>query len=191
MPASKDSPPEDKYPSYFLAPSEILPHASAVESTKSRVHGLEDPCAESHKVANDERHGTTWERCDDSGLFGGACRHDVPLLYANVYKSGEKLYYPISILGRILSDFHSSRIGILYDIGCQLETHVFKRNIFAERQADLMFGTSVFHAFVHEWSCQVKNNPRLNISWVLSDGEGLERLWAFLSPLVSSLRVSS
>ncbi|KNZ43883.1 uncharacterized protein VP01_975g2 [Puccinia sorghi] len=89
----------------------------------------QDPCAESHKVANDERHGTTWERCDDSGMFGGACRHDVPLLYANVYKSGEKLYYPISILGRILSDFHSSRIGILYDIGCQLETHVFKVSI--------------------------------------------------------------
>jgi hypothetical protein len=54
-----------------------------------------------------------------------------------------------------------------------------------------MFGTSVFHAYVHEWSCQVKYNPRLNKLWGLSDGEGLERLWSFLSPLISTLRVST
>ncbi|KNZ46417.1 uncharacterized protein VP01_7294g1, partial [Puccinia sorghi] len=46
-----------------------------------------------------------------------------------VYKSGKKLYYPISILGRILLDFPSSRIGVLYDIGCQPKTHVFKLSI--------------------------------------------------------------
>jgi hypothetical protein len=34
------------------------------------------------------------------------------------------LYYPVSILGKIFQDFPQSKIGILYDIGCQLETHI-------------------------------------------------------------------
>jgi hypothetical protein len=55
----------------------------------------------------------------------------------------------------------------------------------------MIFGTSVFHAYVHEWACQVKYNPRFNPWWGLSDGEGLERLWSFLSSLVSQLRVTT
>jgi hypothetical protein len=52
----------------------------------------------------------------------------------------------------------------------------------------LMFGTSVFHSYVHQyWSCQLKYNPRLNDGWGMSDGEGLERIWAYLRPLISSL----
>ncbi|OAV96752.1 hypothetical protein PTTG_26238 [Puccinia triticina 1-1 BBBD Race 1] len=64
------------------------------------------------------------------------------------------------------------------------------RDQFPEEQAQnqLMFGTSVFHSYVHEWSCQLKYNPRLNEGWGMSDGEGLERDWAYLSPLISSLR---
>ncbi|OAV98637.1 hypothetical protein PTTG_25604 [Puccinia triticina 1-1 BBBD Race 1] len=189
--ASKDSPTNAQYPPSFLPPSDVNTSKALCEATDTHVTGIEDPCALAHKAANDTRGATTWQKCDDSGLFGAACRHDVPLLYANIYQSGEKLYYPISILGRIMSHFPQSRIGVLYDIGCQLETHIKKRDFFLDRQTDLMFGTSVFHSYVHEWSCQVKYNPRLNKSWGLSDGEGLERLWAFLSPLVSILRVSS
>lgn len=68
-----------------------------------------------------------------------------------------------------------------------------QRNLFPDkRDADLlMFGTSVFHAFVHQWSCQLQYNPRLNMNWGLSDGEGMERIWSRLSSLVSSLRYST
>lgn len=54
-----------------------------------------------------------------------------------------------------------------------------------------MFGTAVFHAYVHEWACQIVYNPRYNTYWGLSDGEGLERLWSFLSALVAVLRTST
>jgi hypothetical protein len=37
-----------------------------------------------------------------------------------------RLYYPISLLEKIMSDFPQSKFGILYDIGCQLETHITK-----------------------------------------------------------------
>ncbi|KAH9825259.1 hypothetical protein DFH28DRAFT_878791 [Melampsora americana] len=54
-----------------------------------------------------------------------------------------------------------------------------------------MFRTSVFHAFVHVWVCQLQYNPRLNFDWGLSDGEGLERIWSSLAPLIGSLRYST
>ncbi|OAV96540.1 hypothetical protein PTTG_26331 [Puccinia triticina 1-1 BBBD Race 1] len=66
-----------------------------------------------------------------------------------------------------------------------------KRNLLTSQIHNLSFGTSVFHAYVHEWACQVAYNPRFNSWWGLSDGECLERLWSFLSKLVSPLRVST
>ncbi|PLW47760.1 hypothetical protein PCASD_04377 [Puccinia coronata f. sp. avenae] len=189
--ASKDNPSEDQYPPVFLPPSLVNTMAAEVEATEANVGPIEAPCAESHKTADDSRDATTWEKCDDSGLFASACRHDVPLVFTNIYKTGEKLYYPVSILGKIFQDFPQSKIGILYDIGCQLETHIKRRDFFINQQSSLLYGTSVFHAYAHQWSCQVKYNPRLNKWWGLSDGEGLERLWAFMSPLVAPLRVST
>ncbi|KAH9820361.1 hypothetical protein DFH28DRAFT_844647, partial [Melampsora americana] len=53
----------------------------------------------------------------------------------------------------------------------------------------LIFGTSVFHAYVHSWSCQLDYNPRLNEGFGLSDGEGCERCWCKLSKLVAALTV--
>lgn len=56
---------------------------------------------------------------------------------------------------------------------------------------ELKFGTSAFHSYVHEWACQLIYNPRLNKGWGKSDGEGLERVWAFLSSLVSPNRYAT
>ncbi|EFP90354.2 uncharacterized protein PGTG_16114 [Puccinia graminis f. sp. tritici CRL 75-36-700-3] len=189
--ASKDNPPDAQYPPSFIPPSDISVDARSFVSTEVSAIGIDPPCADTHKAANDSRGETTWEKCDDNGLFASTCRHDIPLLFVNIHKTGEKLYYPVSIIRNILADFPQHKVGILYDLGCHLESHVRKRNLLSNRLADLSFGTSVFHAYVHEWSCQVKYNPRLNQWWGLSDGEGLERLWAFLSPLVSGLRVST
>jgi hypothetical protein len=55
----------------------------------------------------------------------------------------------------------------------------------------LSFGTSVFHAYVHNWTCQLEYNPRFNVGWGLSDGEGLERMWLYLALLVSPLRYAT
>ncbi|KAH9818881.1 hypothetical protein DFH28DRAFT_887762 [Melampsora americana] len=68
-----------------------------------------------------------------------------------------------------------------------------QRNFFTQARAgqQLKFGTSVFHSYVHQWSCQLQYNPRLNEDWGLSDGEGLERIWSKLAPLVGALRYST
>ncbi|POV96465.1 hypothetical protein PSTT_15633 [Puccinia striiformis] len=88
---------------------------------------------------------------------------------------------------------YSKKLGFLYDIGCNIEKGIIRRNQFPEHLEFnlLRFGTSVFHAYVHQWSCQLRYNPRLNKGWGMSDGEGMERIWAFLSPLVRQLRYAT
>lgn len=54
-----------------------------------------------------------------------------------------------------------------------------------------MFGTGAFHSYVHEWGCQLRYNPRLNFGWGMSDGEGLERDWGVLAPLIAALRYAT
>ncbi|POW09206.1 hypothetical protein PSHT_09260 [Puccinia striiformis] len=189
--SSKDCPVEDQYPELFLRPSQITTDIEQLAATDAVATGINPPCSETHKAANDTRDGSTWDKCDDNGLFASTCRHNVPLIIANIHKTGEKLYYPLSIIRNFLADFSNHKVGVLYDIGCHLEAHIKKRNLLSNRIADLQFGTSVFHAYVHEWSCQVKYNPRFNDGWGLTDGEGLERFWSFLYPLVSTLRVST
>ncbi|KAH9824283.1 hypothetical protein DFH28DRAFT_1078018 [Melampsora americana] len=176
--ASKDHPNESQYPSIFVRPSQIAKHDVGNHAPPPRANNPDDddPCGEAHKTANDIRNSSTWDQCDDTGLFALACRHDVPLLMANIYKSGEKMYYPLSLIQSLLDDFPDLRVAILYDIGCHLDKHIKKHNKIPEYQRRIVLGTSVFHAYVHSWGCQLQYNPRFLEYWGLSDGEGLERL---------------
>ncbi|KAH9808893.1 hypothetical protein DFH28DRAFT_884889 [Melampsora americana] len=186
--ASKDNPEESKYPARFVRPSQIAPHNIDNPLPPPAIdEGIDDPCGDAHKTANDTRGASTWDQCDDTGLFAMACRHDVPLLMANIYKSGEKMCYPLSLLKTLLDDHPEIRVGVLYDIGCHLDKHITKHNKIPEYQRRLMLGTSVFHAYVHSWGCQLSYNPRFLDYWGLSDGEGLERLWSDLTPLIARL----
>ena len=51
-----------------------------------------------------------------------------------------------------------------------------------------MFAVSVFHAFGHQWACQLIYHPQKCKGFGLSDGEGCERLWSALRKLIPSLR---
>lgn len=190
--ASKDHPLDDEYPPIFVKPSDIQRNEVVLESTSDvNLEEGQNACSDSHKAADDIRNTSTWARCDDTGLFAASCRHDVPLRIANIYKTGEKLYYPIAVIQSILKDFPGKKFGVLYDIACHLERHLNCRNLLPEHREQLDFATSVFHAYVHEWKCQIRYNPRYNKNWGLSDGEGLERFWSFLSALVPYLRTST
>ncbi|EGG12645.1 uncharacterized protein MELLADRAFT_86843 [Melampsora larici-populina 98AG31] len=187
--ASTDQPAEEDYPSLFITPLHISIHERKVEDTASQAKGLKTACSESHTAADDVRNSSSWEQCDDTGVFGSTCRHDVPLRFVNIYKSGEKLHYAITILDNILEAFPEARVGCLYDIGCHLDVHMEKRKLLPQYRDQLAFATSVFHAYAHQWPCQIMYHPRFIKHFGLSDGEGLERLWSFLSDLVSLNRV--
>lgn len=191
-------------PSLFLLPKQVRTWKSKMEPKNNRgiaaqpVVEVIDPCSAQHTAANDSRGRQTWRGCDETGLMGLACRHDHLLKFINIVQSGERGYYPLAMLDWVLrSTVHpereTPRFGILYDIGCNMEKGIIKRDLFAqERGANrLKFGTSVFHSYVHQWACQLNYNPRLNSDWGLSDGEGLERIWSSLALLVSALRYST
>ncbi|EJD43484.1 hypothetical protein AURDEDRAFT_41732, partial [Auricularia subglabra TFB-10046 SS5] len=48
----------------------------------------------------------------------------------------------------------------------------------------------VFHAYGHQWACQLVFHPRKRDGFGLTDGEGCERFWSAIRHLISNLRVS-
>ena len=51
------------------------------------------------------------------------------------------------------------------------------------------FQSLVFHAFGHQWPCQVIYHPRKCKGFGFSDGEGCEQFWHSISKLIAHLRV--
>ncbi|KAH9462420.1 hypothetical protein Pst134EB_006313 [Puccinia striiformis f. sp. tritici] len=181
-------------PRIFIPPSKFTEMKAAIQAKEIAMTspGQADRCADSHKAADDKRNESTWKGCDDTGLMGLCCRHDAAIYMGNIFKSGEQRCLPVTMINELLTQCEADRpIGILYDIGCSLDKYMGARELLAEHRPRLSFGTSVFHAYVHNWVCQLQYHPRLNDGWGLSDGEGLERLWSYLSPLVSNLRYST
>lgn len=188
---------EITYPSLFLDPK----YVDEWKPGSLRNQGVEeplDPCSAQHTTADDRRNASSFKGSDEFGLVGMACRHDHCLSFVNVVQSGEKAHFVHALLGNILSrtkenDEDRKRFGILYDIGCHLEKGIIKNNLFQKERENgqLKVGTSAWHALVHIYTCQLRYNPRLLKGFGRSDGEGLERIWRRLSPLISALRYAS
>lgn len=92
------------------------------------------------------------------------------------------------ILMSALAGFNLMELTISYDIACQ-----WKKN-FADRierlPSDLQLefdailldsGLPVWHALAHEDACAVMNSLNYVFGVGRTDGEGVERLWAFLN----------
>ncbi|KAJ6532207.1 hypothetical protein DFH09DRAFT_1250182 [Mycena vulgaris] len=110
------------------------------------------------------------------------CRHDRVLWLVNVHSAGEKQFNHLP---------PNINVGLLYDVACQLERSARKWN-FLDRYMDrLAFAVAVFHAYGHEWSCQVIYHPRKREGFGFTNGEGCERFWHSISHLIAHLRISS
>ncbi|PLW33701.1 hypothetical protein PCASD_10315 [Puccinia coronata f. sp. avenae] len=191
--ASRDYEPLET-PRIFLPSSEFTEMRAIIRAKEIELcpPAKADRCADSHKAADDKRNESTWKGCDDTGLMGCCCRHDAAIYVGNIYKSDEQRCLPVAMIKRLLTDCEANRrIGVLYDIGCSLDKYMQARDLLGEDQARITFGTSVFHAYVHNWLCQLDYHPRLNNGWGLSDGEGLERLWSYLSALYHNMKGQS
>ncbi|KAI7940666.1 hypothetical protein MJO28_012951 [Puccinia striiformis f. sp. tritici] len=182
-------------PTMFIPPSDLDAMKDHIAS-QEKIHKVPkkgDKCADTHKAGNDTRNESTWKGCDDTGLMGSCCRHDSVIFLVNIHGTGENRALPLAILKRLLDDIDDPTrpVGVMYDLGCSLDKFINRRHIFAEHRSRLSFATSVFHAYVHEWPCQLQYNPCYQIGWGLSDGEALERLWSSLSPQVGPLRYTT
>ncbi|KIJ06445.1 hypothetical protein PAXINDRAFT_29868, partial [Paxillus involutus ATCC 200175] len=151
-----------------------------------------DACGDSFIAADEKREKASTRYFADTGLMAMLCRHDRVLWLVNMTSAGEKHYYALALIQRLFNHLPSDMsVGLLYDIGCQLEQSCRKWEFFSEAiLSRLTFAIAVFHAYGHQWPCQVIYHPRKRIGFGLSDGEGCERLWSFLKPLIPVLRVS-
>ncbi|KAG1781441.1 hypothetical protein EV702DRAFT_1177262 [Suillus placidus] len=117
-----------------------------------------DGCGESFTAADEK-----WEKASTC-LMGLLCRHDCVLWIMNLTSAGEKQHYSLTLLDRLFKHLPPQMtIRLLYDIGCQLERSCRK-------------WIAVFHAYGHQWPCQIIYHPRKCEGFGLSDGEGCERL---------------
>jgi hypothetical protein len=120
------------------------------------------------------------------------CRHDRVLWIANLTSAGEKQHYALALLDCLFQHLPPQMtVGLLYDIGCQLERSCRKWNLLDNSiLSRISFAVSVFHAYGHQWPCQIIYHPRKREGFGLTDGDGCERLWSSLKQLIPSLRVS-
>ncbi|KAJ7054003.1 hypothetical protein C8F01DRAFT_1260221 [Mycena amicta] len=129
-----------------------------------------------------------------SGVGGCVCaRHGVvrPQGLGDLQK-GECYANMDYIFMHALGDARVKRLVVSYDIACQwkinlrtrvlniLDGSTFAPNLDA---FDTQFGLPVWHAAVHEESCQAANSLSYIVGAGRTDGEGIERTWAILNPI--------
>ncbi|TFK16874.1 hypothetical protein FA15DRAFT_683652 [Coprinopsis marcescibilis] len=112
---------------------------------------------------------------DDGGLAALVCRHDIPLLFANVDTPREQQKYAIALLLRLFSLIpQKATVGVLYDVGCVLDRSLQLYDILPEDiTTRIVWATSAMRAYAHQWSCQL-----------------VERLWSRLRKLIGICRGS-
>lgn len=63
----------------------------------------------------------------DTGLMALVCRHDRVLFMVNLHDAGEKQYNALALINRLFLELPPTwRVGVLYDIGCQLHNSIVK-----------------------------------------------------------------
>lgn len=150
-----------------------------------------DACGESFIAADGDRVKASTRFFDDTGVMALLCRHDRVLFLANMSTAGEKQFYALALVDALLKNLPSTwKLGLLYDISCQLHRSLSKCDDKLQWLSRLEFAVSIFHAYGHQWSCQLWYHPRKSKVWGLSDGEGCERFWSELRKLIPGLRVT-
>jgi hypothetical protein len=148
-------------------------------------------CNDSFVAADEKREKASSQFFADTGLMALLCRHDRPLWTVNMTSAGEKQHYAVALLRRLFEHIPKDMtVGVLYDIGCQLHRSCEKWDFLQECLPRITFGISVFHAYGHQWPCQIVYHPRKCRGFGLTDGEGCERFWSSLKKLIPGLRVS-
>jgi hypothetical protein len=159
-------------------------------SMKVPISALNE-CGESFLAADEKRQKASTQFFSDTGAISLLCRHDRVLWLANLISAGEKQHYALALIQRLFESLPPNiRVGILYDIACQLHRSCVKWGFLDQFQDRMTFAVSVFHAYGHQWPCQLIYHPRKCVGFGLTDGEGCERFWSSITQLISSLRVA-
>jgi hypothetical protein len=210
-------PPRQHCESVFISPTEVGEMEALVDETRNPKHGgpgvkarnrgyndepdfepglrvptvILDACNDSFVAADSNRVKASTSFFSDTGLMALLCRHDCVLWLVNMTSAGEKQHYVLCLLQKLFEHIpRAMRIGLLYDVGCHLHRSCEKFDFLSDYRDRIIFGISVFHAYGHQWACQIIYYPRKCKGFGLSDGEECERFWSSIKPLIPSLRVS-
>ncbi|KAG6905254.1 hypothetical protein DXG01_003939 [Tephrocybe rancida] len=169
------------------------PNTEEPDHFKGSLHvpkSVLDGCEASFTAADSRRNKESTQFFDDIALMVLLCCHDVVLFIVNMQSAGEKQHYVMVLVETLFQHLPLPyRIGLLYDIGCQTERSCIKWNFLDRYVERISFGISVFHAFGHQWACQIIYHPRKRTGFGLSDGEGCEQFWHSISRLIAYLGV--
>ncbi|KAJ7439184.1 hypothetical protein B0H11DRAFT_1934777 [Mycena galericulata] len=124
-------------------------------------------CESSFKAADEKCEKASTKFFDDTGIMGLLCRHDRVLWLVNMHTAGEKQYYVLVLLESLFQHLPADiRVGVLYDIACQLHRSCVKFG-FLDRYMDrILFAVSIFHAFGHRWPRQpIYHAPQVLRLW--------------------------
>lgn len=148
-------------------------------------------CEGSFKAMDESRAKANADIFDDTGLMVSTCRHGIVLFAINMRTPGECQFYAIAAIRALLEHLPPTmKIGLLYDIGCQLELSCIKWDFLGKDLSRIDFAVSIFHAYGHQWACQLVYHPRKREGFGLTDGETCERVWSQLKFLIPVCRVS-
>jgi len=170
-----------------LSTSMFIASTAVVEdSTEPPLELDTSPCSH-HFSAPDKP--KSFEMYDDTGLLASVCHHGIPLRYLSIHQ-GERFIDVAHLLCSVMNEMPSNQVfHITYDIGCRLEPYFRTRH--PDFHNRMVFMINAFHAYAHEMKCQVQFGPKYTEGGGETDGEGPERHWSTLAPLVSAGRVSS
>ncbi|KAH6905427.1 hypothetical protein BKA70DRAFT_1373178 [Coprinopsis sp. MPI-PUGE-AT-0042] len=150
-----------------------------------------DGCLESFTAADEKRIKASTKIFADTGIMGLLCRHDNVLWLVNMTTASERQFYAIALILKLFRHLPDDMtVGLLYDVACQLHRSSVKWGFLEDYIDRMIWSVSVFHAYGHQWPCQLIYHPRKCAGFGLSDGEGCERFWDAIKLLIPALRVS-
>ncbi|KAF9503994.1 hypothetical protein BS47DRAFT_1308979 [Hydnum rufescens UP504] len=145
-------------------------------------------CAESFIATDSDCIKASTKYFSNMGIMAMLCCHDMVLFWANMWTASKKQFFTLALLATLMVELPSDwTIGFLYDIACQMHQSLIKWDFLAKFLPQLLFGISVFHAYGHQWVCQLWYHPRKARIWGLSDGEGCKQFWSMLQQLIPGL----
>lgn len=93
-------------------------------------------CKDSFMAADEKRQKSSTQFFADTGLMALLCHHDRVLWVVNMTLAGERQYYVLTLINQLFNHLPSAfKVGILYDIGCQLHQSFEKWDFLPEYRA--------------------------------------------------------
>ncbi|KAF8330571.1 uncharacterized protein EI90DRAFT_2863002, partial [Cantharellus anzutake] len=78
----------------------------------------------------------------------------------------------------------NTTIRSMHEVGCILDRSIAKYNLIPNIAPRLSITVLVFHAYAHQFCCQIAFHPWKRSGFGKSNGEGNKRLWSLIIDMI-------